>query len=120
MTTTNPLKTELIRLLTKATEERFIQWESTADEVAFRLTSELGNIRISKSEEFDREMMESYTNRQLSILNDRGRTIEEFFPETASEVSDFDKLYALARRSAYNTDSIIEGMISALRAKVPE
>jgi hypothetical protein len=82
--------------------------DATADEVAFRLTSSLGNIRISKLEEYDREQMDSYTVRSLCILNERGRVIEEFSPEGASEEMEFDKLYALALRSACNSDSILK------------
>ena len=50
MATTKQLKDELIQLLLKATEERSVHWEATADEDAFRLTSGLGNVRVLKCE----------------------------------------------------------------------
>ena len=119
MTSTDHLRDELIRLLIRATEEQSVSWQPTADEDAFRLNSKLGNIRISKPERFDQEMMDSYTVRNLSILNDRGRVVEEFAPEQGDE-TDFDKLFTLARRSAHNTDAILEGMINEFKTKVPE
>jgi hypothetical protein len=106
---------ELIELLIRGTSNRSLRWETTADEDAFRLSSPTANIRLAKSEGFNQEAMEPYTSRILTVLNDKGRVVEQYYPEGATEQSRFDELFLLARRSACRTDEILDGLIGRIR-----
>ena len=128
---------ELIALLIKGTDDGSLKWQVTADEDTFRLASPSANLRISRSEKYDPSSEQSYVLRSLSILNDKGRVIEEYSPDavardnifdakyatgpaSAREIatSNFDSLYAKARRSAYNTDEVLEKLMKELRQSV--
>ena len=111
---------ELVELLIQGTENRSLQWQATADENAFRLTSATGNVRISRSEVFDQEQMDYFTARSLCILNDKGRVVEERSPQLGAESQRFDDLFVLARRSAHQTQDVLEKIMRELRSKVPQ
>jgi hypothetical protein len=110
---------ELIKLLVRATCDKSLYWHTTADENTFRLVSPTGNIRLTRSEGFDQEM-QPYVSRSLSILNDKGRVIEEYFPSGAADCGDFDELFKLARRSAYRTDEVLERIMDEIQSQVQE
>jgi hypothetical protein len=105
----------LINVLLRGTADRLLQWQPTADEKAFRLTSKSANVRLEMSAHFDPEAQEEYTVRTLSVLNDKGRVIEEWSPDTPAEAQQFDELYNLARRSAYKTDEVLHKLINELK-----
>lgn len=110
---------ELIRVLIDGTQSEQFNWQATADENTFRLASAIANIRLTRSEGFLPEIGEPYVSREMSILNDRGRVIEEYIldPETESEseIRAFDELYRLARRSAYKTSEVLGALLIELR-----
>jgi hypothetical protein len=108
----------LMQLLLRGTRDNALQWQPTADENAFRLSSPTANIRLNRSEAFDELEHESYFHRTLSVLNDQARLIEEYSPTTAAAKQAFDELYALARRSAYNTDAVLEKLMTELQSQV--
>ncbi len=110
----------LVRLLSRGTAQDLLEWEETADEDTFRLVSATGNIRIEKTVRFDDETAQSYPYRCLTILNEKGRTIEEYTPTGATEFYDFDKLFDNARRSAYNTEEILSRIINDISVKIGE
>lgn len=130
---------DLIALLIKGTGDGSLRWQVTADEDTFRLASPSANLRITRSEQFDPESEESYVTRRLSVLNDKGMVIEEYSPEAVAaerqaaldakgafqmgspgreETGKFDSLYANARRSAYNTDEVLDKLMKELRQSV--
>ena len=110
----------LMRLLASGTSRKSLQWQVTADEDAFRLASAAGNVRIVRVEGFDRDAEETCVDRTLCVLNERGRTIEEYHPESAAERGLFDDLFVLARRSASNSDEVLDKLIGELQAKIKE
>ncbi len=109
----------LIALMISRTEDQSAQWSDTADENTFRLASPSANIRITKDEGFDHENECEYVNRSLEILNERGRLIEEYVPQGKTEEGDFDKLFVLARRSAYKTDKVLDALIDEFAEDIP-
>jgi hypothetical protein len=106
----------LIEMLVRGTNRNLLKWQVTADEDAFRLTSSAANVRISRSEGFDAEAQESYVSRRISVLNDKGRVIEEWQPTMQVELQEFDELFTSARRSAYQTDAVLDKLMNDLRA----
>jgi hypothetical protein len=130
---------QLIELLRQGTSDGSLKWHVTADEDTFRLTSTTANIRITRREEFDRETEQTYVVRRLSVINDKGRVIEEYSPDALArerqaildaqnvttqilpideERAKFDALYESARRSAYNTDEVLGKLMKELRQSV--
>ena len=95
---------ELTELLIRGTREGSLRWEPTADEDAFRLSSPIANVRLSKSAAYDLDT-EPVVFRALTIHNDRGRVIEQYSPRQGP-AGRFDELFLLARRSACKTDEI--------------
>ncbi len=104
----------LVHILTIRTEDGTLKWHPTADENTFRLSAPSANVRVTRSEEFDREAETPYTVRRLAVLNDKARVIEEYHPETIDQLAGFDSLFAEARRSAYDTDDILDKLMKDL------
>jgi hypothetical protein len=115
MSTAQRIK-DLIELLIRGTHARSLEWQSTADENSFRLTSPAANIRLTRSQEFYEG--EPYMSLILSIYNDKGRVIEQYSPSGASEDEIFDELFMLARRSAYKTDEVLEKLMYEIQSQV--
>jgi hypothetical protein len=109
---------DLIDLLVRGTRSSSLEWQTTADENSFRLTSPAGNIRLTRSEEVYEG--EPFTSHVLSILNDKGRVIEEYSPSGATEIQVFDELFMSARRSAYKTDEVLAKLMGEIRSQVRE
>jgi hypothetical protein len=107
---------DLINLLILGTRNNSLEWEPTADEDSIRLICPTGNIRLTRSEEFSEEGPS--WSRVLSILNDKGRVIEQYAPSGAADQGVFDELFFLARRSAYNADEILERLMGEIQKQV--
>ncbi|MCI0462618.1 MAG: hypothetical protein L0Z62_37180 [Gemmataceae bacterium] len=107
---------QLLQVLKEGTAERTLQWQTTADETAFRLASKTANVRLVKAERFDQEEQEAYWDRALSVLNDKGRVIEVYSPTSIVECQEFDELFDMARRSAYKTEEVLDKLLDELRA----
>src|SRR4051794_39942884 len=90
---------ELVELLLRGTRNGSLQWQATADEETFRLTSAAANIRLTRSVGFDQDVGESIVSRSLSVLNEKGRVVEEYAPSGATECEKLDDLFTMARRS---------------------
>ena len=114
---TNERFDELLDLLLSATRTNAVQWQPTADEDAFRLTSATANIRISKFEEMDENSIEPISCWTIDLINDKGRLIEEVSPRALDQIQKFKDLHELARRSAYKTDDVLGTLIGELRNK---
>ena len=109
----------LISKLIYATREGYLQWSPTADDTSFRVSFQSGNISLKKDNGYDPEMMEPYETRQLSVYNDKGRLIEEYHPSFSptDTTKDFDELFTLARRSAYDTNNVLDALIGEIGKK---
>ena len=117
MSTEERLKSLFSKLI-EATRDGYLQWSPTADEASFRVTFQSGNISIKKDEGYDPEIMESYQIRQLRVHNEKGRLIEEYLPNFSSEtIKNFDELFTLARRSAYDTNNVLAALIGEIGKK---
>jgi hypothetical protein len=118
MSTEERLKSLFAKLI-EATRDGHLQWSPTADEAAFRVTFQSGNISIKKDEGYDPEEMQSYLNRSLSVFNEKGRLIEEYVPSyVEATIEEFDELFTLARRSAFNTDDVLAQLMGEIASKV--
>jgi hypothetical protein len=115
MTTEQRLSALVIKLK-EATLAESITWEATADEDAFRLSIPTANVRITMRDGFDQERGESYVSRSVQVLNDKGRVIEDYSPKPPFP-DGFDELFKLARRSAYNTDRVLDQLLIAIGGK---
>jgi hypothetical protein len=102
-------------LLIHGTETGALEWQSTADEDSFRLSYPAANIRLTRSVE--RDEAEHEMVRSLSILNDKGRVIEEYSPRGATEDEEFDRVFDHARRSAYKTDQVLDHLMDEIRSQ---
>src|ERR1035438_1380519 len=93
---------ELIGILLTGTKKRILKWDTTADENTFRLASPTANVRVTRSEGYHPEAPgETLITRGLSVLNDKGRVIEEYSPNPYdADAVRFDSLYSVARREA--------------------
>jgi hypothetical protein len=109
---------DLIELLIRGTRKSSLEWQSTADENSFRLSAPAGNIRLTRSEESYEDGV--LLSRILSILNDKGRVIEQYSPSGASEEGVFDELFTLARRSAYKSNEVLERLMGEIQRQVQE
>ena len=106
-------------MLERGTSSKFLSWEATADDNTFRLSTPTANIRITQQDGFDQEVMEPYVSRSLQILNSKGRVIEEhYYPTSSSSGPSFDNLFVLARRSAYDTDKVLDQLLADIAVKI--
>jgi hypothetical protein len=117
MATTSERMDELIDMLTRATNNKRLQWHATADECSFRLTSSVGDIKLTKSEEFN-EGRNPIEFRKLTIFNDKGNVIEEYQPRD-DKVQAFDELFSVARRSAYKASDVLDNWINNIKSMLP-
>lgn len=109
---------DLIDLLITGTKVGTLKWEPTADEDTFRLRSSAANVRVTRTEGYNREEESEFTARRLSVLNDTGRLVEEYDPSGHQQLEKFDSLFAEARRSAHNTEEVLDKLMKELRRKV--
>lgn len=118
---------KIIELLKNLTEAGRLGWTDTPDEATFRASLESGSVRITKGRTnlfptsgtafiTTVSPVDSYL---LTILDGNGVPIEEFRPKEQKEVDALDNLYTLARRSALNTDNILDNIIQELDARKP-
>lgn len=110
---------DLVGLLLKRTRDGALKWQTTADENTFRLASRTANVRATKSEVVDPAALTPVELRRLSVTNEFGRVIEEYFPESPLEIDQFDQLFSVARRSASNTDDVLEELMKELEESAP-
>jgi hypothetical protein len=118
MSTEQKIK-DLFGLLGRGTRGNLLKWQITADEDSFRLTTQAANVRITRSEGYDQEKTETFVSRKLLVFNDKSRIVEEWSPSTAAECQEFDSLYVDARRTAYDTDDVLDRLMFDLRKAVP-
>ena len=104
----------LIQVIADNTANKSLQWATTPDEDAFRLASDTANVQIQKFEVNDDEMEQSLTRRVLEIFNRQGRLVEEYKPRDEIQVKAFDELFDLARRSAYDTDDLLDKLLEEI------
>lgn len=109
----------LIDALISNSHFNLLDWQSTNDEHTFRLTRTAANLRLYRREHFDPEMEDTSVTRYLEVVNDKGRVIEEYFPNTPEEFHKFDRLFGMARRSAYKTDQVLDKLIEEIDEDIP-
>jgi hypothetical protein len=117
MSTAQRIK-DLIQLLMRGTRAGSLKWQPTADEDSLRLSFPAGNIRLTRSLAYCAEEPEPYVSRSLLILNDKVRVIEEYSPSGSRDNEEFDELFTLARRSAYDTDEVLERLMGEIESQV--
>ena len=108
-----PKVERLVRSLLQSTDDDLVEWSTTADDDAYRLTSKTANIQIQRSEIFDPEG-ESDLRRTLLVFNRQGRLVEEYTPRHGGEIDIFDRLFQAARRSACKTDAILDQLLEEI------
>jgi hypothetical protein len=105
---------QLLDLLLERTNDGALKWQTTADEYTFRLASRAANVRVTRSEEYDREKGAPYIVRRLSVTSELGRVIEEYSPAAPQDQARFDLLFSEARRSASNTGEVLDKLMKEL------
>ncbi len=105
----------LINVLYNKTANHSVQWAVTSEEDAFRLPSDAANVRIERKEIFNQDHGEMYTKRVLEIFNKQGRLVDDYSPQSALEEKYFDDLFSLARRSAHNTDDLLDQLLDEIQ-----
>ena len=107
---------QLVQIIFDKTADKSIQWMTTPDEDAFRLSSETANVRIVNGSEVDWRG-EDCAKRVLEIFNEKGRIVAAYRPRNDSQMRHFEELFDLARRSAYNTDDILDKLLKEISGK---
>jgi len=108
----------LISSLSNATGEGRIRWEETADEQSFRANFHRGSVKIGYIPEFDdgEGIRAAYL---VTVHNQGGKVVESFEPMGPGQFSECRSLFELARRSAFDTESVIEGITAELNQSRP-
>jgi hypothetical protein len=98
--------------LTAATQRGQIQWEATLSDV-FRASVGSGYVTVSEGNEVS--YGESYTFISMRITDQKGRLVESVFFNEGGVSHDVGvKLLVAARRSALNSNAIVDEMLEAI------
>lgn len=101
----------LIKTIIEKTNNNEITWGKTARENEFKLFMDTGAITTDRWDHEDIQYVD------LSIYNNFGDKIENFFPDESSK--DFEiinELHKSARREFYKVDQTLEGMFQELQS----
>jgi len=107
-----------LTLLRKGTENRALHWETTPSEAAFRSDLPDGAVRIWKVG--DPQSPEVRPVYLLTLLDNEGRTVEEWDSSSSGEEEGLSDLYHTARRAALRLNDRLERMLKALSQAVGE
>ena len=102
----------LVSQLIEATAGGRVKWADTADEDSFRTPFKAGSIRISAQASTDEDGVPD-TDYYLVIINKDGKIADEY-----SSIEDdvkLGQLYELARRSARDSDAVINSILEELQ-----
>lgn len=106
---------ELIDTLLRKTSENALKWTPSMDDETFRLESNAANLRLTRSQRLDPDEEREFTILTLTVLDSRSRIVEEYRPETPRECERMEELYALARRSALQTEKVLGQLLQELQ-----
>jgi hypothetical protein len=101
---------KLVQQLISSTEGGKIVWTDTADEDAFRANMQGGMVRVQKRMRFDEEGHEA-VDYSLTLLDRKGRELEDYYPEPLSPEYDLANLWNLARRSSRGGVDILDKLL---------
>lgn len=92
-----------------------VAWTDTADADAFRATMQGGMVRVQKQTHLDEEGHEEISY-SLTLLDRKGRELEEYYPwqgveEDRVEKDNLAALWNLARRSSRATVDILDRLL---------
>jgi hypothetical protein len=107
---------DLIDTLLRKTRENALKWKTSVDDETFRLESNAANLRLSRSKRWDADEEREFTNLTLTVLDSLSRIVEEYRPETSEECERMEELYALARRSALQTEKVLDKLLDELQS----
>ena len=99
--------------LKNATQEGRVKWSETADTDTFRIVFDYAVVKISKS--YNSEFDDTFI--WLVVTNPKGKTVEEVSLSQGPEYALLDELFSLARRSARNSESILEQIRKDIRPR---
>jgi|tagenome__1003787_1003787.scaffolds.fasta_scaffold17605291_2 hypothetical protein len=103
--------------LLHSTENGKVDWEDTADEGAFMASLRHGVVHVERRFIFDQDEERSFPVYKAYLYDLKGRLAEEL---TASEMSDdslLQRLFAEARRSARETDNLLDQVSADLQTR---
>lgn len=109
----------LIELLTKATEDKELNWEATTDENSFRAMFPGGAVRVNRSPLLFEGRPGIHANGgggipySLTVLNGSGEVVDEYSPDDSTRLAN---LFSLARKSALRPDDIVDSIMAWLES----
>jgi hypothetical protein len=101
---------QLVRQLISGTQNGKILWTNTSDEDAFRANFKGGKVRVQKTIRLD-EAEHEVVDFSLTLLDQQGKELEDYYPEPLSPQNDLIDLWTLARRSARSTVDVLENLL---------
>ncbi|HWG45008.1 MAG TPA: hypothetical protein VN688_19720 [Gemmataceae bacterium] len=101
---------KLVQQLISNTENGKIVWHDTADEDAFRANMQGGMVRVQKRFRFDEEGHE-VIDYSLTLLDRKGRELEDYSPESLAPENDLADLWNWARRSSRGSVDVLDNLL---------
>ena len=100
----------LVRQLLERTERVAIKWNDTPEADTFRAQLHNGMVRVQKTVRLDEEGHEA-VDYSLTLLDKKGRELEDYYPDPLSPKMELAHLWTLARRSARGTVSVLDNLL---------
>ena len=100
----------LVRQLLERTEGGTIEWRDTPELDTFRAQLQNGMVRVQKTLRLDEEGHET-VDYSLTLLDKKGRELEDYNPELPSQEMELARLWTAARRSARGTVSVLDDLL---------
>ncbi len=106
---------ELFDTLLSKTRQQVLRWKPSAEDDTFRLEFKTANLRLSRSTRWDAEAEREIATLKLTVIDGLIRIVEEYRPETPEETERLEELYVLARRSALQTENVLDKLLLELQ-----
>lgn len=100
----------LVQQLLSRTQNGSVVWTDTGDPDAFRANMHGGMVRVQKRMLLLEESQE-VPEHSLTLLDQKGRELEDYCPETLEPESDLANLWNLARRSSRGTIDVLDSLL---------
>lgn len=101
---------KLVQQLIRSTENGKNIWTDTADEEAFRTCMQNGMVRLQSQMRFDKESQEQIAY-SLTLLDWKGREVEDYYPEQPGPKNDLADLWNHARRSLRGSLDVLDELL---------
>src|SRR5690349_6992721 len=101
---------KLVQQLISGTGHGKIVWTDTADEDAFRANMQGGMVRVQKRLRFDEEGHEA-GNYSFTLVDRKGRELEDYCPEMREPESELANLWNRARRSSRGAVDVLDELL---------